>query len=939
MKKFLIIVLLLSFCIFAQDDNSENTRKKVAATHLYHMHMPNFWPYFDVNSYDSIPNGERIQYKLDGDIILWKEAGKKLPFTPHDDLRTYYAHDAKQNGYTNRPPNKIRENNSRWPMSGAQLTFSGSLMTNVENLAALNIHFWPNWAGNFRDVYYNTKTQNGFRALDFVYFTYHHSMGPLIGPEYFEKELRMHEHISGASFFMGQGYKASKGFFPTELGFSERLIPTLRKLGIEWSFVSNVHLSRALADYPNVDLTHTNNLISPPNKAYMTNTSGQGKWHIEPIFNQNREVTNKYPFSALPHWAKYVDPASGKEDKIIVVPANQAASWQEGFMQVGPELADNVVANAGSTNRQCIFVTAKDGDNSSGYGSGQDGYNNSTRIYSGGSIEPMTVQEYLRKNPVPQDDVVRVEDGSWIDTGDSPGDQNWYHWQLPPGRWQHPQKKGSEPFTADLETGYHFQMRFYALLQAYLNYAITAEQIQVDFNNGAPLRIDQITNPIKGNANFAELGWYFLSSSLDSGFAYYGENVDDTMKPIVGMENSLHFTKKFVEEHKDKDKTGPTMWWVQRWPTNPGGLNRDKSTGWVKRTFNNHFAIYTYAYDVAGIDKVTLKIRVDNDGVNPIGDNANEVYDPNSVPSVNANAVGSWVEYDMTRRKLPPNGMPRDKNYNDKYYNPLPASICGELYYTYLEDYENCLIDYYIEAVDSRGNVKRSEIQHVWIGNRQGINPFVTPVDRIKITQATTNPKSGQTGEKVTFNVTAQLEQDNEGHPHEKVLRLYFERATAKSHVAHWWFRETSNGPAIAPDAAYLHPEFKHKVGSDGKSIDSEMKYDADKDKYYVEIGPFTKEQRPKYIGHMLGAPLWTEQAETKIHYSVNAKDIVVEIDFSAIGEGKQKMELTSMKDNEYFFVLQKTIKGNSGNYSFPITARVGSDVTKKSYSFKYEIE
>lgn len=945
--KFLIVLLIsLVFGITRADEtqktkNTEKIQKKVAATHLYHMHMPNFWPYFDVTSYENIPNGEFIQYKLDGDIVLWQDQGKVLPFVPHDNLRNYYAHDAKQQGYTYRPPNKIRENNNNWNKSGAQLTFSGALMTNIDNLSALGIHFWPDWAGNFRDVYYNTKTENNFRALDLVYFTYHHSMGPLIGPEYFEKELLMHEHISKSNFFMGKQYQKSKGFFPTELGFSERLIPTLHKLGIEWSFVSNVHLSRTLNDYPNMDLTHTNNLISPPNPAYMVNQSPNGNWFTESIFNQNREVANKYPFAALPHWAKYVNPDNGNEDKIIVVPANQAASWQEGFISVGPELADRVVKNAKYSERQCFFITAKDGDNSSGFGSGQDGYNSSTRIYSGNSIEAMSVQEYLKKNPVPEDDVVRVEDGSWIDTGDSPGDQNWYHWQLPPGRWGHPKKKDNEPFTVDFETGYHFQMRFYSLLQAYLNYCITAEQIQKDLT-GQELRIDQITKPIKGNANFAELGWYFLTSSLDSGFAYYGENVDDTMKPILGMENSLYFTKKFIKKHIEKDRTGPTMWWVQRWPTNPGGLNRDKSTGWIKRKFNNHFSIFTYAYDISDIKSMTLKIRVDHDGVNPTSDNSNEVYHPDKFQGnlqITPNAVGAWKEYTMNHRKLPTNGMPRDKDYNEKYYDPVPASISSDLYYAYLDEYENCLIDYYIEAIDSRGNVKKSEIQHVWVGNRQGMEPFIIPKEQIQVVKAEITPPIAKSGTKVTLRAKISVEQATGGHPYDKVLKIYFEEATSKNNIAHWWFRDTSNGTALNPDVAYYKDGYDHELGTDAKSVDTEMKYDGKK--YYFEIGPFTNKQRPNYIGHMIGAPSWTEEHQTKINYTIGIKELVVMVDFSKIGGKKEEMKLISTKDNYYFFELTKVAAGESGTYNFPITAKTkdGSMSTKKKYTFNFTLK
>ena len=48
-----------------------------------------------------------------------------------------------------------------------------------------------------------------------------------------------------------------------------------------------------------------------------------------------------------------------------------------------------------------------------------------------------------------------------------------------------------------------------------------------------------ISYPVKGNAaadyaggaNPAELAWYFLLPAMDSGFGYYDENKDDSVKP------------------------------------------------------------------------------------------------------------------------------------------------------------------------------------------------------------------------------------------------------------------------------------------------------------------------------------------------------------------------------------------------------------------------
>lgn len=75
-------------------------------------------------------------------------------------------------------------------------------------------------------------------------------MGPLVGPEYFLKELIYQNATLAQPYFLGGNYVSSKGYFPTELGFSPRLVPTLAKLGIQWSVLGNNHFSRTLKDYP-----------------------------------------------------------------------------------------------------------------------------------------------------------------------------------------------------------------------------------------------------------------------------------------------------------------------------------------------------------------------------------------------------------------------------------------------------------------------------------------------------------------------------------------------------------------------------------------------------------------------------------------------------------------------------------------------------------------
>jgi hypothetical protein len=44
------------------------TQGDIAATHIYHNHMPNFWPFYDVTQYDSLSVGAPIRYMYDGQV-------------------------------------------------------------------------------------------------------------------------------------------------------------------------------------------------------------------------------------------------------------------------------------------------------------------------------------------------------------------------------------------------------------------------------------------------------------------------------------------------------------------------------------------------------------------------------------------------------------------------------------------------------------------------------------------------------------------------------------------------------------------------------------------------------------------------------------------------------------------------------------------------------
>ncbi|MEM9103677.1 MAG: PKD domain-containing protein, partial [Pseudomonadota bacterium] len=775
----------------------------IAATHIYHNHMPNFWPYYDVKDYEQLSVGEPIRYTYDGDVILLKQ-NPPADYTfflpngspmPHDDLVSYYSHHAKVGGYLYWPWETVNANALTHPLSQSHVTMSGSVINNVHSLTQYqNVGGYdnPNWHAPWKDTHLNSRTPNNFPRLDLIHFTGHHSMGPLVGNDYFLKDLIFHNATLARDNFFGSSFKSSKGFFPTELGFSERIIPVLNKLGIEWSVIGNVHFSRTLTDYPYLNDPGIDTLISPPNRADLQNVSTIGDWVSEPMFNEKQVTHNKFPFASIPHWVQWVDPETGEALKVAGIPVEQASSWEEGYQgEVTARLLKPFVDEAAQLGRKQYFVIAHDGDNSSGRAGDGGTWLNSGRVtYADPDVTGMGVNEYLLSNPIPENDIVHVQDGSWIDTRDSSADPTWYHWHLPFGIWQgqfsdfnrtegtsfSPKKnlQGQiEGMTVSFEYGYHYLERNFALLQAALNYAQTAEQIWLDNNPnhwqpttaldkeitypGNQLNPWMLSYPVKGDAknnyqggaNPAELSWYFLTAALDSGFGYYDENVDDHVKPTISFNQSLFFSEPYVLENQNQDRTGPSVWWPQRWPYNPGSANVSKAEGWTLHYFNQQFGIYTYAYDLSGIESITVKIRKHTQKQLDALDRTYQVYDPadlksKGVPNIDPSRVGEWKSYSMLSRNLTPiiNGVAWQASTKE-VMDIVPAKKIGDLYFAYIGDLRDEVVDYYIEAIDARGNVSRSSIQQVYVGagtysqvngkiiedvngNIVGTEPFVT---------------------------------------------------------------------------------------------------------------------------------------------------------------------------------------------------------------------
>jgi hypothetical protein len=140
--------------------------------------------------------------------------------------------------------------------------------------------------------------------------------------------------------------------------------------------------------------------------------------------------------------------------------------------------------------------------------------------------------------------------------------------------------------------------------------------------------------------------------------------------------------------------------------------------------------VWTFAYDVSGVSSAVLKWRVDSDGVRSLSNTENETY-------AGGPGVGAWQSITMTQRAFPAGNV---FNQGDLNLFELPQYIADQ-YTARITGQSNKLIDYYVEMTDSRGNITKSPIHHVWVGDGQGSGG--NPTDPV-VAIAPATPVAGQ---------------------------------------------------------------------------------------------------------------------------------------------------------------------------------------------------
>lgn len=652
---------------------------QVHTTYLWHLEQPNYWP--------EASQAHAYRYQLVKESHDLKNSGGNMysdgQAHPLNDLQQIFSNADRVAAYQYRCKDAVQSLLSH-PEAGAQVNYSGCLIENVNSLAAANQWGYASgWNSSFITAR-GWQTAGGKPRMDITGFSFHHALSPLVSERTLAKEIQAHRHLYGMTFGASPAY--SKGYFPAECAFSERIIKVLVQEGFEWSVIPNSHLARTLADYPITYGTSGTN-YDPPNAADKVTTQGQHWWNGQV---DGRGGTYAAPYCYQAHKARYVDPATGQEYKLTVVPMCDLLSYKNGYSLMGTGEIDQYIAPYNHPSQPSIVLMAHDGDNA--WGGGYDYYTNSVPGFANAAASqgyiPTTIQQFLADHPVPSNDVVHVEDGAWVNA-----DNDWGHPQFI--NWLWPMYTSAKRFDPN---GWTEDARNWAVLVAAENRVQMAEDLQGN------LDIQDIVQP-GASANPAERAWHHLLPAFNSGYMYYGASLDMEVKPSLAANIACGYADQVISMHSGTDPTPPNVFIPQRFPWNPGGMGFGPVYGYQQHQNSSDFHVWTFAYDVSGLQSVTLKYRTDLDGSNALTDDENDVY-------AGGAGVAAWQSLPMTLRTFPTGNVTGNGSID---FFILPDYIAEE-YHAEITGLHDTLVDYYVEAVDGHGNVTKTPIQHVYVG-------------------------------------------------------------------------------------------------------------------------------------------------------------------------------------------------------------------------------
>ncbi len=611
----LVLLVMLALAQPAQPA----TNPPIYIAFLWHMHQPIYWPY---------------------ESVIATDANSRYPYSVAD------IHNQRTGPYTTWPWNAVQKGVGMQHF-GAQVSFSGSLIENLNNLESGGNGNFAGWKNSWRTAR-ATTTSLGHPRIDMVGFGYHHPLMGLIDTWDTRKQIQAHRDAEATAF----GGSPSHGIFPPENAFTPRMVQALVAEGLQWVLVDNAHFDRAAQGYP----FSTGGNVYEPNAADQRNPNPLDWVQLNGLWAPTKVSGG---WGHRPHFVQYRDPSTSAVSRMVAVPADRYMGNEDGRGGFGALQYDAVMSQLQPYNTDpahpLLVVLHHDGDN---YGGGTDSYygNNFQAFVDWLYANPSrfvctTIEDYLQLFPPDTSDVIHVENGSW--SGADNGDPEFKKWLGDPAA-----------------NGYSPDRNSWAVVTAAKNVVQTAEQV-------APAAA--------GTTN--ALHWMLNAEASDYWYWDGSQNGIWDSHPTRASNMAVQFAQPVAAG--GTDLTGPTIFVPQREPYNPGG------TEWGIAQPST-FEVWTYAYDIAGLAGVSLKYRLDDDGVLPVNAPANDT-------DAGGAGVGAWTTLACTSSDAA------------SQTNPLP-SLRALRYGAQVTGHTNELVDYYIEASDTHGNVSRSPIQHVWVG-------------------------------------------------------------------------------------------------------------------------------------------------------------------------------------------------------------------------------
>lgn len=453
---------------------------------------------------------------------------------------------------------------------GLSTSWSGSLIEQLDRCEKEGLcygHF-AGWKNELCEVA-AARTALGHSRVEFTAFGFFHPLMPLIPARNIARQLSDHRAIIRATF----GADAGNILFPPETAFHVRMIPALKKAGVDVVIYDSIHRARACKNYP---YGGSQEGMLPPNPAEQENPEMQDWLQLHGVWAASKIS----PSLLRPEYIRYEDP-DGQVHTIIGVPAerylgNEDARGGFGALQyptVFSQLYENIVQHGSfDPKHPPFFLLHSDGDN---YGGGSDGYyrHNTGQLVKWLQQDPRfeltSIRDYLQQFPPDPNRTVHVEPGSW--SGADNGDPQFAKWF----------SRCRDPYSPDLNS--------WAVLTALQNAVHTLEDARPDAPGLDAARRLMLT---------AETSCYWYWTGQEVWDSQVTEAANKALSIIRGDLDAV--------VQAGREKTGPTIFppWVL--PESPGGKVWGSGGLWDA---GREGILHTFIHDVSGIKSARVILR------------------------------------------------------------------------------------------------------------------------------------------------------------------------------------------------------------------------------------------------------------------------------------------------------------------------------------------